>query len=117
MNERLLTMKTLAVLATAGLSLLAVVADYFLKRASMTGSPLRTTWFLIGIVIYASTAFGTVFVFRHLKLATSGVVYAVCLVLALTAMGVIGFRESLRPSELLGIALGIVALILLTRFA
>jgi small multidrug resistance pump len=115
--ERLTSMRTLAVIVTAGLSLLAVIGDYFLKRASAAEAPFRTGTFIIGFVIYASTAFGTVFVFRHLKLATSGVVYAMCLVLMLTVLGVVGFRETLKPGEMLGIAMAIGSLVLLTRFA
>jgi small multidrug resistance pump len=115
--ERLSSMRTAAVIVTAGLSLLAVIGDYFLKRASAAETPFRTRMFLIGFVIYASTAFGTVFVFRHLKLATSGVVYSVCLVLMLTLLGIVGFRETLKPGEMLGIAMAIGALVLLTRFA
>ena len=115
--DRLGTMRTLALFATAGLSVLAVIGDYFLKRASADSAPFRTTAFLVGFVIYASTAFGSVFVFRHLKLATSGGVYAVCLVLALTIVGLVGFRETLRASEILGIAMAICSLVLLTRFA
>jgi hypothetical protein len=115
--DRVTSMRGLALLATAGLSILAVIGDYFLKRASADGAPFRTGAFLVGFVIYASTAFGSVFVFRHLKLATSGGVYAVCLVLALTFMGLIGFRETLRTHEMLGIAMAIASLVLLTRFA
>lgn len=109
--------KAWAMLATAGLSLIAVVGDYFLKRASGAGTPLRSVWFLIGFVIYASTAFGTVFVFRHLKLATSGVIYAVILVLSLTLLGVAGFGERLTALELLGIGMAVGSVMLLGRFA
>jgi drug/metabolite transporter (DMT)-like permease len=115
--DRFNTMRSLAILVTAGLSVLAVIGDYFLKRASADGAPFRTGWFLVGFVIYASTAFGSVFVFRHLKLATSGGIYAVCLVLALTVVGMVGFRESLRMTEVLGIGMAIGSLVLLTRFA
>ncbi|MGH7525263.1 MAG: transporter [Gemmatimonadales bacterium] len=113
----MVTSKALAVLVTMGLSALAVVADYFLKRASASGAPFRTAWFVFGFIIYASTAFGTVFVFRHLKLATSGVIYAICLVLLLTVLGIVGFRETLKPVEVLGIAMALCSLVLLTRFA
>ena len=109
--------KTLAMLVTAGLSLLAVMGDYFLKRASDSSAPLRSTWFVVGFIIYASTAFGTVFVFQHLKLATSGVIYAVMLILALTLLGVIGFSERLTGLELLGIIMAVGSVVLLGRFA
>lgn len=109
--------KTVAMFVTAGLSLLAVMGDYFLKRASDLSSPVRTAWFLIGFAIYASTAFGTVFVFRHLKLATSGVIYAVVLILALTILGSVGFRERLTALELVGIIMAVGSVVLLGRFA
>jgi small multidrug resistance pump len=79
--------------------------------------PFRSGAFILGFVIYASTAFGSVFVFRHLKLATSGGVYAVCLVLALTVLGLVGFQETLRTAEVVGIAMATCSLVLLTRFA
>jgi small multidrug resistance pump len=114
--EKLLSARVLAILLTAALSLLAVIGDYFLKRASGADTPFRTPAFLTGFVIYASTAFGTVYVFRHLKLATSGGIYAVCFVVMLTALGIVGFRETLRPSEVLGLCMAVGALVLLTRF-
>jgi small multidrug resistance pump len=115
--EKMLTPRVLAILMTGVLSLLAVIGDYFLKRASDAAAPFRTASFIIGFVIYASTAFGTVYVFRHLKLATSGGIYAVCLVVMLTLLGIFGFRETLRPTEVLGLCMAVGALVLLTRFA
>ena len=54
---------------------------------------------------------------RHLKLATIGVVYAVSMILLLTAIGSVAFRESLSGYEILGLAMAIGSLILLMRFA
>jgi hypothetical protein len=59
---------TLAVLVTIGFSIVGVVGDYFLKRASSEEESLKSIWFYIGFVVYASTAFGWVFVMKHLKL-------------------------------------------------
>ncbi len=115
--EKALSPRVLAILITVGLSLLAVIGDYFLKRASSADAPFRTAAFITGFVIYASTAFGTVYVFRHLKLATSGGIYAVCLVVMLTLLGIVEFRETLRASEVLGLCMAVCALVLLTRFA
>ncbi len=78
----------LAVLVTIAFSVVGVLGDYFLKLSSAREQPLRTRWFYVGFVIYASTAFGWVFVMRHLKLATIGVIYSVSMVLLLTAVGV-----------------------------
>jgi small multidrug resistance pump len=109
--------KTIAVLVTFGFSIIGVLGDYFLKLASAREQPLQTSWFYLGFVLYASTAFGWVFVMSRLKLATIGVRYSVSLVLLLTAMGVVLFRESLNYFEVIGIVLAVASLVLLMRFA
>jgi drug/metabolite transporter (DMT)-like permease len=106
---------TVAVVAAAVMSGVGIAGDYFLKRASERGSPLATGWFLAGLVLYASTAFAWVFVMRHLKLATIGVIYSVSMVLLMAGMGVLLFGESLSRSEAAGIALAIASLFLLAR--
>jgi drug/metabolite transporter (DMT)-like permease len=109
--------KSLAVAVTVVFSLIGVLGDYFLKLASERDDSMRTTSFYVGFALYASTAFGWVFVMKHLKLATIGVLYSVSMVLLLTTVGVVFFRESLRWQELLGLAMAIGSLILLVRFA
>ena len=109
--------RTIAVLVTVAFSVIGVVGDYFLKLASAREQPLRTGWFYLGFVLYASTAFGWVFVMRHLKLATIGVLYSISMVLLLTAIGVVLFRESLNYFEAIGIVLAVASLVLLMRFA
>ena len=106
-----------AVVVTIGFSLLGVLGDYFLKLASANENSLRTLWFYIGFAVYASTAVGWVFVMKHLKLATIGVVYSVSMVLLLTAIGVVFFQESLNYYEIAGLVMAIASLILLVRFA
>ena len=108
---------TLAILVTIAFSLIGVLGDYFLKLASERAAPLRTGWFYLGLTLYASTAFGWVFVMRHLKLATISVLYSVSMVLLLTTLGVAVFKESLNYYEIAGIALAVASLVLLTRFA
>jgi drug/metabolite transporter (DMT)-like permease len=114
---RVMGTRTIAVLVTIAFSVIGVLGDYFLKLASAREQPLRTGWFYLGFALYASTAFGWVFVMRHLKLATISVLYSVSLVLLLTAIGVVLFRESLNYFEVIGIVLAVVSLVLLMRFA
>jgi multidrug transporter EmrE-like cation transporter len=54
---------------------------------------------------------------KHLKLATISVLYSVSLVLLLTTIGVLLFRESLNYFEMMGIVLAVISLVLLMRFA
>jgi drug/metabolite transporter (DMT)-like permease len=109
--------KTIAILVTIAFSVVGVLGDYFLKLASAKENSLRTPWFYIGFALYAATAFGWVFVMKHLKLATISVLYSVSMVVLLTAVGVGVFREPLNYYEMAGVAMAIGALILLVRFA
>jgi len=109
--------QTLAVLVTIGFSLVGVLGDYFLKLASAAEDSLRSAWFYVGFTLYASTAFGWVFVMKHLKLATISVLYSVSMVLLLTAVGVVFFQEKLNYYETTGLVLAVASLILLVRFA
>jgi drug/metabolite transporter (DMT)-like permease len=54
---------------------------------------------------------------RHLKLATISVLYSICMILLLTAIGLVAFRESLSPYEIIGLVLAGISLVLLMRFA
>lgn len=109
--------KTLAVIVTMAFSVVGVLGDYFLKLASSTEESLKSPWFYIGFMLYAATAFGWVFVMKHLKLATISVLYSVSMVVLLTTVGVGVFRESLNSYEIAGLVMAIAALILLVRFA
>jgi drug/metabolite transporter (DMT)-like permease len=109
--------KALAVVVTLAFSAVGVLGDYFLKLASREKDSLWTPWFYVGFTLYAATAFGWVFVMKHLKLGTISVLYSVSMVVLLTAVGVVFFRESLNYAEVAGLVLAVVALILLVRFA
>jgi len=109
--------RAVAVLVTVGFSFLGVLGDYFLKIASEREDSLRTPWFYVGFAVYASTAFGWVFVMKSLELATIGVVYSVSMVLMLTLTGVVLFREPLTAYEVVGLILAVASLVLLFRFA
>jgi small multidrug resistance pump len=107
----------LAFVVIIAFSVVGVVGDYLLKLASGRENPFKSKWFYLGFAVYASTAFGWVFVMRHLKLATIGVVYSVSMILLLTGIGVAVFREPLSGYEIAGLVMAIGSLVLLVRFA
>ncbi len=107
----------LAVVVTLAFSVVGVLGDYFLKLASQEGHSLRSRWFYVGFTLYAATAFGWVFVMKHLKLGTISVLYSVSMVLLLTAIGVTVFGEKLSYAEGAGMVMAVGALVLLVRFA
>lgn len=109
--------KTQAVLVTIAFSLVGVLGDYFLKIASAHEHSLRSPAFYVGFAVYASTAFGWLFVMKHLKLGTIGVIYSVSMIVLLTAIGVVGFGERLSAPEVAGLVMAVASLFLLVRFA
>jgi small multidrug resistance pump len=106
-----------AIAITIGLCFVSVVGDYFIKRASDQPLPFQSWWFLVGLFFYSSTAFGWVYVMQHLRFATLGSVFSVSSVLMLAVVGVLFLGESLQWKEVVGIALAILSILLLTRFA
>jgi len=112
-----MTKASLAVVVTVLFSAVGVLGDYFLKLASDQAAPFKAWAFYVGFAIYASTALGWLFVMRHLKLATISVVYSISMILLLTTLGVVIFRESLNYAEIAGLVLAVASLILLVRFA
>lgn len=104
-----------AVLVTVGFSALGAAGDYFLKLASGAANPFAGRAFYAGFAVYASTAFGWLFVMRHLKLATISAVYSVSMILLLTGVGAVAFGEKLSTREVVGLALAVASLVLLLK--
>ena len=105
----------IAILATIALGLVAVGGDYFLKLASDATSPFATRSFYIGLTAHASAAFGWVLVMRELKLVYVAIFYSVPIVVALAIIGHFAFGERLNSTEILGVLLALVSLVLLSR--
>jgi|SRR3989344_8460896 len=105
------------ILIIIGLSLIGVLGDYFLKLSGSGARYIDWKFFLIGALVYSSTAIGWFFVMKNIKLGTLGVVYATTTVLALTLIGTFFFKENLNYYEMAGLVAGVVSILLLSRFA
>jgi drug/metabolite transporter (DMT)-like permease len=103
----------LSVIFTFFLSVICVIADYFLKRASESDAPYYTHWFIIALVVEVFITFGWIYVMQHIKLATLGALSSVFTVLLLAILGVFVFNESLSYQEITGIFLAVISLFLL----
>ena len=100
-----------------GLSTITVLADVLIKHASLQNAFSGWQMLILGAVIYGLTAFGWFFVMRKIKLSTLGVLYGVSVIIILTLVSVFYFKEKINPIEIFGIALAIISLIILSRFA
>ncbi len=108
---------TIALLLIVLLSVVGVAGDFFIKLSGNGPKYIEYKWFLLGLVIYASTAFGWFYVMKEVKLATIGAFYAVSIVLLLTGVGVFHFGEKLNYYEIGGIVSALISVVLLARFA
>lgn len=106
-----------ALVVTVILALVGVIGDYFIKISSSGKKFIEPKWFVIGLVIYAFTAFGWVFVMKYIKLSTLGVFYAISTMIFLTVVSILSFGEKLNFYEIIGIVMAIASIILLGRFA
>ena len=98
------------------LSAVAVLADYFIKKASLLPSIWNKS-LLIGAVIYGLSAIGWVVVMKSMKLSTLGVIFGLSCIIMVTAISVFIFHEKLSTIEIIGILLGIISLTILYRFS
>ena len=99
-------------------SAVTVIGDYFIKISSNNAEKFIDWWkFGIGLFFYVLTSFGWFFIMKYMKLSTVGITYGITTAVLLVAIGIIFFKETLNAYEIIGICLGIVALILLSRFA
>ena len=106
----------LITLTIIGIAVVTVAGDYFIKLASLTSTPVLNRWFVAGCGMYVLSTFGWVFAFRHIKLASIGVLYSLLTVILLAALGVFVFGETLNRSELVGLGFAVIAIVLLGRF-
>ena len=107
--------RTLAVVMILALSVVGVIGDTLIKRASQQAEPYQSLWFWVGTGLYASGAFGWVFAMRHLSFATIGVIYAMSTVILMALVGITFMQESLRWQQGLAIVFALLAICLVTR--
>lgn len=112
-----MTQVWIAVIAGIILSLITVVADIFIKQASLQSSFSGWKLLVLGSIIYGLTAFGWFFVIRKIKLSTAAVLYSISIILFLTLTSVFYFKEKINIAEIIGICMALASLILLSRFA
>lgn len=108
--------KLLAFFVAILLSGVAVLADYFIKKASL----LPSIWnknLLIGATIYGLSAIGWVIVMKSMKLSTLGVIFGLSCIILVTAISVTIFHEKLSTMEVIGIIFAILSMIFLYRFS
>ena len=112
MNSTLMT-----ILFTLGLSLFSVTGDFLIKQASLQKSFSGWKSLLLGSLVYGLSGIGWFFIFKRLKLSTAAVTFSIFLIIMVTLISVLYFKEKISAWEIVGIIMAIISLLILYRFA
>ena len=102
-------------IAVEVLCIIGVAADYYLKLAGSGPGFIILKPFLLGTILYASTAFGWFMIMKYATLVQIGVLYGVSIILLVAALGVFKFNEQLSVNEIVGISLAVIGVMLTAR--
>jgi undecaprenyl phosphate-alpha-L-ara4N flippase subunit ArnF len=103
----------ISLLAIVGLALVGVGGDTLLRLAGAGVKFIDWKFFILGLIVYASTAIGWFFALKYIKFSTVGVYYSLASLLFLIIIGHFYFKETLSPREIFGMVLGVASIILL----
>jgi multidrug transporter EmrE-like cation transporter len=106
-----------AILLMLVLTIITVFADALLKKASHAASSFLQPSFFVGVIIYIVTAFFWVQIYRTMKFSHAAIVYSVMLITITVMVGIFFFHEKLSVIEYVGLILGLLSVLLLSRFA
>jgi len=92
---------------------MTVAGDYALKIASGKPTPFTSHWFIHGAILYAITAAGWIMLMQMHSLAQVAVLYSSATILALTAVGYVGFGETLTLRQFAAVIAAMLAVYLM----
>lgn len=97
----------------AFVTVMTVGGDYFIKSATGHAAGMASAFFVIGMLLYALSAFGAFHLMRSHTLTWFAVSYSVATLILIALLGVVVFGETLRLRDgiAVGLALGAVVLI------
>jgi len=98
-------------------ALIVLVGDYLIKVAADGEHPFTSRHVIGGVLLYGVSALLWYVAMRHVTLAQAGVAFSMFSLLALCALGVFFFDETIRTREALGIGCAMLSMILMVRIA
>ena len=100
---------------TAFTALIVILGDYLIKIAVDDGHTAVSRLVLVGCALYAVSALLWFYALQHVTLSQAGVAFSMITLLALCALGVLRFGETLYFREYAGIGCALLAMVLLVR--
>ncbi len=102
---------------TATTALIVILGDYLIKTAVDDGHNAVSSLVLVGCALYAVSALMWFYALQHVTLSQAGVAFSMITLLALCALGVFRFEETLYLREYAGIGCALLAMFLMVRVA
>lgn len=100
---------------TATTALIVIIGDYLIKTAVDDGQPAGSLLVLFGCTLYAISALLWYYALQHVTLSQAGVGFSMITLIALCALGVWRFGETLEFREFAGIGCALAAMVLMVR--
>jgi drug/metabolite transporter (DMT)-like permease len=86
--------------------------DYFLKIGSNQSNPYIALQTLTGVALYATSAFGWIYVMQRVNLTVVGIIYSSSTIIILTLMSLYIFKEDVSAKQLLAVSFALIAVLL-----
>ncbi|MGP3699358.1 hypothetical protein [Rhodobacter sp. NSM] len=96
------------------ISIVTLLGDYLIKKATGTEQGLLSLTFLVGMLFYGLPAVGWFYLMKSHSLAMLGVLYASSTVLLMAALGVFVFREAFGLREAIGVSLAVASILIMS---
>lgn len=94
-------------------SIFSILADIILKKAADNNNYI---FLIIGCGLYVLDAFFWFIAYKYSKFSTVGILYSLSVVFLSVLTGIFYFKERINIVEVIGLVLGFVSIILLSRF-
>ncbi len=86
-----------------------LLGDFYIKRATIAPSGLRSSEFIAGGLLYGVTAIGWFHLMKNQSLAMIAVAFTASTVIALSALGYFVFGEEFGKREAVGVTFALLA--------
>lgn len=100
---------------TASTAFIVIIGDYLIKTAVDNGQSAGSLPVFTGCTLYAVSALLWYFALKHVTLSQAGVGFSMITLIALCALGVLRFGETLEFREFAGIGCALAAMLLMVR--
>jgi uncharacterized membrane protein len=103
------------IIISIAMVLITIIGDYLIKKASMLQYLNGWKLLVLGGLLYGISAIGWFYVYRTTKVFTVGAIHSFGIIILTILLSVVIFKEKINSSEIMGLVLGIISLVILLK--